>query len=55
MNLGNKNVRLTLRLSHRQYEFILDQAKSLRKTPSDFLRFLIDYHIAERNKVYENY
>lgn len=55
MNLGNKNVRLTLRLTQEQFAFVTSQAKSLRKSPSDFLRFMIDYHIAERKKVYENY
>lgn len=51
----SKSVRLTLRVSKSQFDFLTKRSRSLNKSVSDFLRFLINYHIAQEDKViYEN-
>lgn len=51
---NNKHVRLTLRLTCNQMDWLIEQSQSLKMSLSDFLRFIINYHIANGDKINEN-
>lgn len=50
----DKNVRLTIRISPDQWDFLTFMSRSLHMSKSDFIRFLINYHIAEKEKRHAN-
>ena len=40
--MPNYDKRITLRLSEKQFEYIISASEKIGKTPSDFIRLLID-------------
>lgn len=54
MYTKDKKNRITLRLNDNQMFFVVHNSEILHKSPSDFIRMIIDIQIAEK-KLQENY
>lgn len=54
MYLNNLSVRLTLRLSSEQMDFIVERANEFNVTPSVFLRMMIDSYMIKWGDSHED-
>lgn len=48
MYTKDKKNRITLRLNDNQMNFVVNNSETLNKSPSDFIRMILDIHIAEQ-------